>query len=157
MKRTLLALTAAFFSMTALAAPTQLTGNQQNNEKHVLSLLAQPISKQKQCAKLGYIGYQNSLSAVYMTGNHGNRVSPVKAYAWGLVAYHQILKTNNKKLINGQKKTVRFIAKKLRLSKTQKEKAKRLESYFIEKYGHSWPAPSAVMKMKNFPKPCNLQ
>ena len=114
MKSILLSIVVLCFSVTALATPLQINTQQQEKMSHVMALLGQPISKQKQCAKLGYIAYQNALSASYMTGMHGaNTKNHVKAYAWNLVAYHQILTTKNKVMIKEQQKRMHFISKKL--------------------------------------------
>lgn len=148
---------ALFFSITALALPDKTDNKQHDRAVHVVSLLSQSMEKQKLCAKKGYIGYQNSLSANYLTGMQGNKTNAIKAYAWSLVAYSQIEKTGNKKLILAQQKTLRFVAKKMSMTETQKRKANVLANKIIKHYGKSWPAYSTYSKMKDFPAPCNLK
>lgn len=155
MKLIISLLSTLLFSITAFAiTPAE---QQHENQMMVTSLLSQPIEKKESCAKLGYVGYQNSLSASYMTGMQGpNTKDPVKGYAWSLIAYHQILGTNNKELIDGQKNTLDYIEKKLALTATQKEEATQFANNIITQYGKSWPAVADQMKYKDFPAPCNL-
>lgn len=148
-------LSTLLFSITTLAATPAEQEHQ--NQMLVTSLLSQPIEKKESCAKLGYIGYQNSLSASYMTGVQGaNTKDPVKAYAWSLIAYHQILTTNNKQIIDGQKNTLDYIEKNLQLTAAQKEDATKFANDIITQYGKSWPTTADQMKYKDFPAPCNL-
>lgn len=156
MKRTFL-IFALFFSVTALALPAKTDNKQHNRAAHVQSLLFQPMAKQKLCAKKGYIGYQNSLSAQYLAGIQGNKTNAVKAYAWSLVAYYQIKKTGNRKLILGQKKALDYVVKKMSMTAAQKEKAAIFAEKIIKQHGKSWPAYASYSKMKNFPAPCNLK
>jgi hypothetical protein len=151
-------LIAALTPILAFAAPLKLNMQQQENAQRVMSVLGQSMSKQKQCAKLGYIGYQNALSAAYATGTHGkNTIDPVKAYAWNLVAYHQLLETKNVKLIKGQQKATHFIAKKLQLTEAQKHAGNVLANRIIKTYSKNWVTATQQMQFKDFPKPCNLK
>lgn len=160
MKRTPIALLTLFTllsSIAVMALPAKTDSKQHNRAAHVVSLLSQPMEKQILCAEKGYIGYQNSLSANYLTGMLGNKIDPVKAYAWSLVAYYQVKKTGNQKLISGQRKAANFVAKKSKMTAAQKKEARVLSSEIIKKYGHSWPAFSTYSKMKDFPAPCNVK
>jgi len=154
MRRFYIILSLLLFSFAGLATTNNINIKKPNKSEHVVLLLSQPIAKQKICAKKGYIGYQNSLSANYVSGIQGNKVNLVKGYAWALIALHQIQKTGNKKLIAGQKKTVKFVAKKMEFS--QKKAGKKLASQIIKKYENSWLKPADVLKMKNFPAPCAI-
>ena len=154
MRPFLIMISLLLFSFTGLASTQAVKTTKAKKSKAVISLLSQPISKQKLCAKKGYIGYQNALSAIYFSGNHGNKVNLVKGYAWSLVALHQIQKTGNKKLIDGQKKTVEYIAQKMQ--PTQMKEGKKLANQIIKQHEKSWPKPEDVLKMKNFPAPCAI-
>ena len=155
MKLIITTLSTLLFSMTTLAATPAEQEHQ--NQTMVVSLLSQPIEKKESCAKLGYIGYQNSLSGSYVTGNPGNiPKDPVKGYAWSLIAYHQILTTHNQQIIDGQKHTLDYIEKTLQLNTVQKEEATKFANDIITQYGKSWPSVVEQMKYKDFPAPCNL-
>ena len=156
MKRAYLITIILFFSLTGLGAPAIQDNPKLNQAVQVMSLLDQPFVKQKFCAKKGYIGYQNALGAVYLAGNHAVKVNAVKSYAWTFVAYHQILKTDNKKLIAGQQKTLQFVVEKTKLSSAQKTKAELMANKIIKKHEKSWPNPSLMLKMKDFPAPCSI-
>src|SRR3990167_3197155 len=130
--------------------------NLKRNDAPVLSLLSEPYKKQKLCAKKGYIGYQNALAATYLTGSNGAKANSIKAYGWTLVAYHQISKTGNKKLIAAEQKTLNFVAEKMAMTNQQKKKANEFAYKIIKNYSNAWPAPSTILKMKNFPMPCDI-
>lgn len=144
-----------FLTSTTFSSTNKMDNKNLDKIASDTALLMQPIVKQKFCAKqLGYIAYQNSLSAVYLSGNKHNKVNLVKSYAWGLVAFYQIQKTNNKKIIGEQKRTLRYISKKM--SPAQRKMSHQLASQIIKKYGKSWLSASDNLKMKNFPTPCSI-
>ncbi|PJB11171.1 MAG: hypothetical protein CO120_00970 [Gammaproteobacteria bacterium CG_4_9_14_3_um_filter_38_9] len=72
------------------------------------------------------------------------------------VAYSQIEKTGNKKLILGQEKALHFVAKKMSITEVQKKKAGVLADKIVKHYGKSWPAPSTILTTKDYPAPCSI-
>lgn len=141
-----------FLSTTTLFAANPFNEQEFDKEMPVLGLLAQPIVQQQFCAEAGYIGYQNALAARYLNDRY--YLSFVRAYAWGLVAYSQILHLHNAKLIEKQKQTLQFIRKNM--SQSQLIRAEELAQNYIKTYSKSWPAASAQLKMKNYPRPCRI-
>lgn len=152
MKRIFIALP-LFLSLGICADTTTPSPNMQPDQRAlVLSVLLQPVEKQTQCAQLGYIGYQNALSARYL--NDKNNLDIVKAYAWNLVSASQIKTLNNPSLTSAQAAATSMVEKKM--TPEQITAGEKLSQEIIHDYGKSWPAPTSQINLTDFPAPCSI-
>ncbi len=140
-------------SATATIPAGKISASEKIKLEYAMALLAQPFDKIQRCAQIGIIGYQNALSAYYLVGHSPVNKSPVLAYAWALVANHQLEETKNPILLKGQKRTLHFLAANMNMQQIMR--AKQYAQQFTADYGQKWPHPP-LLDAKKIPTQCQL-
>ena len=151
MKR-MLAVVIPLFSVGIDAETIDQPNLQVEQRALILSVLLQPIDKQIQCAKLGYIGYQNALSARYL--NDKKNKDLVKSYAWNLVSAGQIKTIGNAELNSSQEQASAMLRDKM--TPEQIKAGEKMSQEITTQYGKTWPSADSQVKLVDFPAPCSV-
>lgn len=141
---------ALIFTMSLTLTSLSLAEN--SRRETFRQVLTQPSSKIKQCAKHGFVIYQNALALHYLNDKSNEvRYDPVKAYTWAYLATLQLKSANLTNDLYRQSRLLKRIESEL--DSKQIKQAKHLAETYYHLYGKHWPQPP-ILDLKQFPKMC---